>query len=337
MTLIRKGVLTKSGWYDYPDGPEYKDPLELQKAARVMPSIPIIPHHPDGMYANDASTVIGRALNHYDHQGQAINTTYEFWEDRLTPEQSQAVRTQQIDVSPGFTCDLEVYSKGHKQTNVLLNHAAVLFEGEGRCPKEEGCGVLDEKTNRVDRVGPTIRADPFAGFESFDACVKEQMAKGKDAESAQKICGELKAQHEPKADVLPVKSDATITYDGVSSVDSNLGVLTVTEEKTDELETLKAKVTELQKKLDAAEELVKPMHESLVKSLTASGITKEDIDGKSFTELMLIKKGLDAAQGHKTDTVLPPPTQLAKPELVKAQPIGNVRYKYQDKLRKEDQ
>ena len=91
MTIYRKGTLTREGWFEYEDGPEYKDPLELQKAARLMPSIPIIAAHPKGMFADNAETVIGRALNNYDHQEQAITTTYEFWEDRLTPEQEQAL------------------------------------------------------------------------------------------------------------------------------------------------------------------------------------------------------------------------------------------------------
>jgi hypothetical protein len=37
---------------------------------------------------------------------------------------------------------------------------------------------------------------PFAGFKNFDACVKEQIKKGKSLNSAKKICGYLKAKSE---------------------------------------------------------------------------------------------------------------------------------------------
>jgi len=40
---------------------------------------------------------------------------------------------------------------------------------------------------------------PFAGYETFDACVADQKKKGKSDESAKKICGALQAKVEGKS------------------------------------------------------------------------------------------------------------------------------------------
>ncbi len=40
---------------------------------------------------------------------------------------------------------------------------------------------------------------PFAGYKDFDACVKDQLSKGKSEESAKKICGALQARAEGKS------------------------------------------------------------------------------------------------------------------------------------------
>lgn len=37
---------------------------------------------------------------------------------------------------------------------------------------------------------------PFAGYQNFDECVKDQVDKGKSEESAKKICGMLMREYE---------------------------------------------------------------------------------------------------------------------------------------------
>lgn len=39
---------------------------------------------------------------------------------------------------------------------------------------------------------------PFAGYENFDACVADQVSRGKSQEAAAKICGKLQAEHKQK-------------------------------------------------------------------------------------------------------------------------------------------
>ena len=40
---------------------------------------------------------------------------------------------------------------------------------------------------------------PFAGYENWDACINDQLKAGKSKQSADKICGRLKADHEKEA------------------------------------------------------------------------------------------------------------------------------------------
>lgn len=350
MAIIRHGILTRSGWFPYGDHQEFKDPQELEKAARLAPSIPLIPFHPDGGFADKAQDVIGLAYNRYDPQAQGIRTLFEFFEDRLTPEQATQLRTgQQIGVSPGFTCNLVPYGEGFKQTDLLLNHGAVLFEGEPRCPLPN-CGITDAKPPkqafRVQDSLVTLEGCDLPGG-SFEACVAEMMEKGRDEESAKRICGAL-----AKKDVLGLKSGKAIgkpcpklAQSLSQGVSENMSDKPSEPDKPDK--DYKARIDELQHKLEQSDALVKtlePLAEGLRKTLAATGtFTVDELKTKSVAELLDLKRLLDAQPRAHKDTIGPPlaPTTTSMPGMqqlpggltvIESTLDPNRLYKYKDRL-----
>jgi hypothetical protein len=175
--------------------------------------------------------------------------------------------------------------------------------------------------------------------------------KGRDEESAKRICGAL-----AKKDVLGVKSGKAIgkPCPKLAQSPTNQGVsekVSDTQPKPSEPSTAdkdyKARIDELQHKLDASSALVatlEPLAEGLRKSLAATGtFTADELKTKSVAELLDLKRLLDAQPKPHKDTLGPPaaPTTTTLPGMTQL-PNGltvfefrgdpNRLFKYKDRL-----
>jgi len=60
----------------------------------------------------------------------------------------------------------------------------------------------EESRTEIESEQKAIETKPFAGYSNWDACIRDQLKKGKSKESAEKICGYLKKKYENKANFL---------------------------------------------------------------------------------------------------------------------------------------
>lgn len=289
MSLRRRGILARAGWFKYGDREEYKCPLELAKAVELVPSLPIVAAHPADMFVSDAEDVIGTMALTWDPRLQAITTDEFYFPHKLTVQQEQRIRGNEVlGESAGFTCTLVPYGHGHLQKDILLNHAAVLFDDEPRCPIGQcGSGVLDHK--RVDwRVSP-------ATYEVLP--VKSAKVKRQQGDRETLI-------ESPKGDkILSENPSETQTTDS-----------TPPEPKLDELAKLRKQLQELQAKVDQTSSVVLPLEQQVRQDLLKAGLTEDQLEGKDYAQLVEMRKIVDQVRpkaSSRGDTVTPPvaPTQ----------------------------
>lgn len=215
-TTVFHGVVIASEMVQpYEDGRAYKSRDELEKYAPYVDGRwVIVGAHPVEGIISERDQVSGRTINpHYvkdlnDPKTKrpcraGVRADIEIFDGKVSPQTLLDMKNgKKQDVSIGFffskdetpgivevdACKGEEYD--YVQRNMFHDHLAAGLDN-GRCPMPY-CGL------GADEIIKNLTGDPFAGFENFNDCINKVMEKNPklSKESAIKICGKLKAQHE---------------------------------------------------------------------------------------------------------------------------------------------
>lgn len=199
----------------YNDGRAWKPRDELEKYAPYVDGRwVIVGGHPEDGIISDTEQIAGRTINpryvkdlmdpktHRPNRA-GVRADVQIFKNKVPPKLLEdMISGKKQDVSIGFfftkdptagvvetdSCKGEEYD--YVQRNMFHDHLAAGIDN-GRCPMPY-CGL------GADEVKQNLTGDPFAGFEGFNDCVSKIMAKNKgmSEESAKKICGKLKSEHE---------------------------------------------------------------------------------------------------------------------------------------------
>jgi len=219
MTVFHDVVIASEIVQKYNDGKAFKSRDELKSYAWSVDGAWIIAgSHPVDGIISERDQVSGRTVNpRYvknlkdpatDRPSRAgVLADVQVFNKRITPSLLDEMKdgTKQ-DVSIGFFFSKDetagVVTDGpfkdseydYVQRDMFHNHLAVGIDN-GRCAMPY-CGL------GADEVIRKAIGDPFAGFTDFDACVakmtkpKSEGGEGYDEDTAKRICGELKSEHE---------------------------------------------------------------------------------------------------------------------------------------------
>jgi len=138
---------------------------------------------------------------------------------------------------------------------VTPNHVLVFEETNKDLPKDAGAFILN-KLEATPQIQNREEKMPFAGFEDFDSCVSKMMEKqGYDEETAKKVCGKLKAEHENKAEM---KGDAPIrpSTEDVKMTDE-------IKMKEEQIEVLNKSISEKEGQIKEKEEAIKTLQQKI--------------------------------------------------------------------------
>jgi len=86
----------------------------------------------------------------------------------------------------------------HDNEMEKLSQQSNLFGSDGREEANKRGDIRKEKENLIGKEKKSIETKPFGGYSNWDACIRDQLKKGKSKESAEKICGYLKKKYENK-------------------------------------------------------------------------------------------------------------------------------------------
>lgn len=214
-TIFHDVVLASEMVQKYPDGVALKDRKELEDYAWTIEGRWVkIGGHPENGIISDRDEVGGRTINVkfvknlIDHKKTqrpnraGIRADLEVFNKKVSPELLDEMKKgTKPDVSIGFFFtkdetkgDFNGEKYDYVQRNMFHDHLAAGIDN-GRCPSPY-CGL------GADELREKLVGDPFAGFSSFEACVAKMMkpksegGQGYSEETAKKVCGKLKAQHE---------------------------------------------------------------------------------------------------------------------------------------------
>lgn len=116
------------------------------------------------------------------------------------------------------TCSVEFHWRKEVEVPGGTEYHGLWFQGvdllENMSPGDVGTSVsLFESASQQGIFNgvvspPEIKGEPFGPYKDWDACIVDQQSKGKDAETAKKICGSMQGNLEAVAPVVPaVKPD----------------------------------------------------------------------------------------------------------------------------------
>jgi len=217
VTRFRDVPIVREIVHEYEDGMAWKPAKELKKATPYAAMWATSGAHPPTGVITKMDEVHGRTTNQrfvknlVDHgrtkrtNNRGILADLDVFNDRISPQLLNDMRNgKKSDVSVGFffTKDdvkgvvddgaLKGSEYDYAQRDIMLNHLAFGLDA-GRCPAPY-CGI------GADQLGFT--ADPFAGFENWEACMthmtkpKKEGGQGYNKKQAKGTCGMLKAKHE---------------------------------------------------------------------------------------------------------------------------------------------
>lgn len=215
VTVFHDVVIASEIVQQYSDGYAYKPREELQQYTWTADGRWVtLRQHPQEGVISTRDQVSGRTVNpRYvknlkDHETGRPNRAgvladVEIFNERTTPQALKDMRDgKKPDVSIGFFYTHDATKgvvndgpfKGREydyvQRNMFHDHLAACIDN-GRCPMPL-CGI------GADELGRRLTGDPFAGFEGFDGFVAKILEENSDLSrgDAEKICGELKSEHE---------------------------------------------------------------------------------------------------------------------------------------------
>ena len=215
VTVFHDVVIASEMVQPYEDGKAWKPRDELEAYAWTVDGAwVVVGAHPSEGIVSDKMQVSGRTINPryvkdlIDPKTKrpcraGVRADVEIFNNKVSPELLEDMKNgKKQDVSIGFfyskdevkgiveadACKGEEYD--YVQRNMFHNHTAAGLDN-GRCPMPY-CGL------GADELAKNLAGDPFAGFKNFNDCVRTIMEKNPklSKESAIKICGKLKAQHE---------------------------------------------------------------------------------------------------------------------------------------------
>ena len=217
MTVFHNVPIASEMVQKYGDGNALKHRDELEAYSWTVDGRwIIIGGHPEDAIISDRSQVAGRTVNPRSVKNlkdpktgrpnrAGVLADIQVFNSRVTKQQLDDMKSgKKADVSIGF-----FYTKDEKagtvddgpfkgdaydyvQRNMFHDHLAVGIDN-GRCPSPY-CGL------GADQINNALANDPFAGFKNFKECLKSVKKENPDLsdESATRICGKLKAEHESK-------------------------------------------------------------------------------------------------------------------------------------------
>ena len=202
----------------YEDGKALKSRDELEAYVDTMEfscSV-VVGGHPQAGIVSDLDDIGGRTFNHRyvkdlkdpktERPNRAgIRADLEIFNKKISPELLSDMKNgKKQDVSIGFFFskdetpgEFNGVAYDYVQRKMFHNHLAAGID-DGRCPTEY-CGL------GADELKQRISGDPFAGFKNWGACIskmtkpKEEGGEGMSEESAEKVCGKLKEEHEEES------------------------------------------------------------------------------------------------------------------------------------------
>ena len=205
----------------YADGRAWKNRDELESYAwTVNGRWVIVGGHPEDGIISDRGQVGGRTVNpryvknlidpKTERPNRAgVRADIEIFNKRVASEVLEDMKNgkkQEVSIGFFFSKDETAGTIGdgpfkgdeydYIQRNMFHDHTAAGIDN-GRCPAPY-CGL------GADELKKMLVGDPFAGFSSFEDCVSKMMkpksegGQGYSEETAKKVCGKLKAEHEDK-------------------------------------------------------------------------------------------------------------------------------------------
>lgn len=110
-----------------------------------------------------------------------------------------------VDIPSNRKSFFSILQKSIEKTDYTCPDCGKEFEDEEGLKRHQANCPAKEATEDIGK--------PFAGYKDFNACLLDQKKKGKSKESAEKICGKLKAEHEKKeAELLEFKAKLEAEY-----------------------------------------------------------------------------------------------------------------------------
>jgi hypothetical protein len=219
MTVFHDVVIASEIVHPYNDGRAWKPKEELESyAPYVEGAWVIVGSHPVDGIISERDQVSGRTINSryvkdlLDPKKKrpnraGVRADVQLFNNKIPPTTLEDMRNgKKQDVSIGFFFTKDEVAgivadgpfKGEEydyiQRNMFHNHLAAGIDN-GRCPSPI-CGLS------ADEVIKQLIGDPFAGFSSFENCVSEMTkpksegGQGYSEETAKKVCGKLKSEHE---------------------------------------------------------------------------------------------------------------------------------------------
>lgn len=249
--LFRDVVFAREGVQTYSDGRALKDADELEKYAPSARGWAVVGGHPPEKILSRVDDIAGETLNPRFVKDllcpktgrrniRGVKGDLRVWKNKVDELMLEDLRSgNKNDVSVGFLFDADDTPgifKGdpyeYVQRNMFHNHLAYGIE-KGRCPTPF-CGLAADEVLAVNEDGlydvsltkeqvvflkslgdalPDVATDPLAGYENWDACIADQLEKGKSQESAEKICGSLeeKGEDELREEETVVEGDEVKT------------------------------------------------------------------------------------------------------------------------------
>ncbi len=271
--LSVKSTVARHMIQDY-DGLKVLKPAgELEAAAKFADGIPITRDHPDAGIVTDRAEVLGFLKNPL-FENDELTATLEIADKDLAADVKDGKLT---GLSIGFFCNLDrtegtVGDAAYDavQTDIFLNHVAVLADDAGRCSIADGCGFHAD-TKKIDSppdlIGKLDTAIGMATSEWGSGSLKDLLVEIKDMV------------------VATPAGTGDSTPDLIARIDSAT-LARVTAERDSLKETL--------------ESIIKTEKDALIAELTAAqdAKTKEDLEKLQLDEL---KKELDMVKELRTD------------------------------------
>lgn len=254
ITVFKDIPIARAIVQEYDDGKAYKPGKELCDAAWTAEGRwAIAGRHPDTIVMLNRDDVHGRTVNARPTKSLKDFTTQrpmdrgiladlEVFDDRVPPQLLKDMTSgKKTDVSicfsfdayktPGVVEDEEDKSiigteYDYIQTNIMIDHTAYGLD-QGRCPMPL-CGIGADEIK--------VAVDPFAGYETFEACIKDIMKQNPDytREQAAGTCAviEKRSKEKHKSD-----GDEDINMESLNSkLDTVLSILKPVEDEKLEVE-----------------------------------------------------------------------------------------------------
>lgn len=226
MTIFHDVIIASEIVQPYEDGMAFKCREELEDYTwTVEGRWGKAGSHPDDAIISDKSDVNGRTVNAHFVKNlkdpktgrpnrAGVKADIQVFNKRIAPDLLEAMKNgtkrdvsigffYQADKTPGKVLDGPFKDEAYDyvQRNMFHDHLAFAIDN-GRCPSPY-CGLGADEV-----ISKKLTNDPFAGFKNWNECVRKVKEGNPDMteESALKICGKLKSEHEDAKELERIKN-----------------------------------------------------------------------------------------------------------------------------------